>query len=329
MTAQLTGLEGSSQLITTPRGTFEAVVRLRRDETPDVMELVVETACGSPLPEWAPGAHVDLHTPFGIKQYSLCSEVANRAEWRLGIRRSDSDSGRWIQETCRPGHKLTMGLPRNNFSLASHKEYVFIAGGIGVTPLLPMLHQAVKQQQNWKLFFSAPGQKAFAFRHLLPDSPSRIVLWDSTRQGRLDFEEIIANLDADGAVYACGPQPMTDSLLHAAKRHSRETSVFFERFGAQPQAPAGPETDFSIELARTGTKVRVAAGQTALEAITSTGTFIPSSCRTGICGSCEVAVLSGDIDHRDSMLDDSERAANDCFFPCVSRAKSGDLVVDL
>lgn len=290
------------------------------------IDLVADGAAG--LPAWSPGDHIDVLTSVGLRQYSLCGPL-QAAHWRIGVRRAAGHRGvsDWLHRNAEVGLELNVGAPRSTFALRRAREYVFVAGGIGITPLLPMIEKAERDGVPWRLLYTA--RACHAFRSQLP-TDERVRLWSSDADGRLDVGAELDVIDPSAAVYCCGPPALTDMVVAHTRQRGLADRVFIERFVAAEPALLSENREFEIELADTGTILSVPAHRTALDVLNEAGVFVPSSCRAGICGSCEVAVVAGDVEHRDSVLSEAERTESTestSFFPCVSRARGLRIVV--
>ena len=288
------------------------------------------------LPAFTAGAHVDVHLPNGVlRSYSLLNSQDERQRYVIGVNKdAQSRSGsRYMHETLRAGDTLTIGCPRNNFPLdESAPLSVFIAGGIGITPLRSMIRRMQSLGKPWRLHYAARTRQSAAFvdaLQALRDEPNAEVHFSFDREpgGRmLDIPGIVAGLPADAHVYCCGPLPMLDAFEAAAKALP-PGQVHVEYFAARESAAT--EGGFTVELARTGRSVFVEAGHTILDCLEEIGIEPPYSCREGICGTCEVRVLDGIPDHRDLVLSAGEKAENTRMMICCSGAKSSKLVLDL
>ncbi|MFF2300510.1 PDR/VanB family oxidoreductase [Arthrobacter sp. NPDC058127] len=312
--------------------TIRVRVIATRREAESVTSFELASPDGSLLPSWQPGAHIDVHLPSGtVRQYSLCGDPGDATSYRIAVLELPQGRGGSVEahRELRPGHVLKIGVPRENFSLAPAQRYVFVAGGIGITPLLPMIREVQRSGKQWTLFYGARSVDHFAFVDELQslDEPSVRLLSQDTG-GHPDLAAIVDGA-AGAAVYTCGPAGLMDALSEQMERAGRVSELHLERFA--PAAPAAVATDggFDVELSRSGIVVGVGGGESVLEAVRAAGVEHPSSCEMGICGTCEVKVLSGHIDHRDELLTDAERAAGNCMMMCVSRAKSPRLVLDL
>jgi ferredoxin-NADP reductase len=285
------------------------------------------------LPAWAPGAHVDLYLPGGIiRQYSLNGTSADRLTWRVSVLLDPASRGgsRAVHENLRAGATVDVVGPRNNFPLVGCAEYLFIAGGIGITPILPMLAQASASGARWSLLYGGRSRSGMAFLPELARHGERVQVRPQDECGLLDLESFLGAPREGTAVYCCGPEPLLAAVERVCATWPRGT-LHTERFAAGPQAPADPgvEQPFEVELRRTGRTITVPAGKAILEALEDNGIEPPNACREGICGTCETKVLEGIPDHRDSLLSPEERAANDTMMICVGRALCPRLVLDL
>ncbi|MCG2622490.1 PDR/VanB family oxidoreductase [Arthrobacter sp. I2-34] len=296
-----------------------------------VLALRLEHPQGDALPGWQPGAHVDVLLPNGLlRQYSLCSRPED-SFWRLGVLREPAGRGgsAWIHDELRPGTKLQVRGPRNNFALEPAGRYLFIAGGIGITPILPMVRQAEAAGADWTLLYLGRSRTSMAFRDELVGYGDRVRFHADDESGIFPLQPLLAGLDPAAQVYACGPAPLLNALDTLTADWSGR--YHFERFTAAPEAagaPAKEDTEFVVETAD-GTEITVPADTTILQALMDAGVPVLNSCREGICGTCETPVISGEIDHRDALLSDEERAAGDTMMICVSRCRGRRLVLDI
>lgn len=280
------------------------------------------------LPGWTPGAHVDLHLPSGAsRQYSLCG--APGPEWRVAVLRRDAGRGGSLEvHGLRPGDIVRASRPRNLFPLEPARRYLFVAGGIGVTPILAMAREAEARGVDWRVVYLGHAAERMAFaRELAALDPFRVALIETGARGRPDLDALLR--EADGAqIYACGPDALLAGLETAAREAGRERDLHTERF--EPVSTLRPEDGgILLTLARSGRQVVVPADQTLLDAMRAAGVEVASSCEQGFCGTCECRVLAGEPDHRDTLLSDEERARGEVMMPCVSRALSDALTLDL
>lgn len=307
---------------------FRVRVQTRRDEAEGVFGLELAAADGTPLPVWSPGAHIDIGVgPYGVRQYSLCGDPADARRWRVAILREPAGRGgsEHLFRTALPGSELRVSVPRNNFELVGRSSYVFVAGGIGITPLLPMVAAAAAAGAQWTLYYGARSRAHLAFTAELAHHGGRAVLVPQDEDGLLPIERIIGEAGA-AAVYCCGPEPLLTAVENAGLASG--VSVHLERFA--PKVVAHEENQpFEVQLAQSGNSFRVGAEQSIADVLEAAGVPIVTSCREGTCGSCETPVLSGDLEHRDSVLTEAERERGDTMMLCVSRACSEVLVLDL
>jgi ferredoxin-NADP reductase len=297
----------------------------------DVVTLTLAHPRGQRLPDWTPGAHIDLVLPDGsIRQFSLCGDRWDAHSYRVGVLRETAGRGgsAYVHDTLRAGDQVGVGGPRNHFPLVPSARYLFIAGGIGITPLLPMVHQAQLLGAEWDLVYGGRRRASMAFLDELAGYGEHVHVVPQDECGLIDLPAWLGDVPADVRVYCCGPEPLleaVESACAALPAHTLRT----ERFVAREQGAPVRSEPFEVELARTGASVTVTPDLSVLEAVRAVGVDVLSSCRQGTCGTCETGVLAGTPDHRDSILDDDARAAGDCMFLCVSRATSDRLVLDL
>ncbi len=313
---------------------LETAVRVagKRHVADGVVALTLRPTDGRPLPAWAPGAHVDLLLGGGVpnRQYSLCGDPADRGAYRLGILR-DADGGggsRHVHDHLAEGDVVRVRGPRNNFALAPSPRYLFVAGGIGITPILPMVAAAEAAGTDWRLVYGGRQRASMAFLPELAAHGDRVSVRPQDETGLLDLPALLGTPQPDTLVYCCGPEP----LLAAVEQHCAgwpEGALHLERFAARPLSPPVRAEAFDVELARSGLTLTVPPQRSVLEVVEAAGVGVLSSCTEGTCGTCETAVLAGRPYHRDSVLTPAERAAGDCMLICVSRSCGDRLVLDL
>ncbi|MEW2357098.1 PDR/VanB family oxidoreductase [Spirillospora sp. NPDC029432] len=294
-----------------------------------VVALTLARPDGGRLPDWTPGAHVDLVLPGGLtRQYSLCGDRWDARSYRVGVLREPAGRGgsAFVHDELREGDLVGIGGPRNNFRLVPAERYLFIAGGIGITPLLPMIVQAELLGIGWRLLYGGRTRASMAFLDELAPYGDKVAVVPQDEHGLLDLAAWLPD-PAGTKVYCCGP----GALLDAVERRCAGWPpglLRTERFVAAARRSA-VDGAFEVELRRSGRTLTVGPRQSLLQALGEAGVPVLSSCRQGLCGTCETTVLDGVPDHRDSLLDDAERAAGDCMFVCVSRAAGDRLVLDL
>lgn len=309
----------------------ETVVVAKDVVADGVVALVLEDPQGRLLPPWEPGAHVDLLLDGApTRQYSLCGDPRDRASYRLGVLRDPAGRGGsvHVHDRLAVGDTVRVRGPRNHFPLAPAPAHLFIAGGIGITPILPMLAAAERAGTPWRLVYGGRHRASMAFLEELSAYGDRVSVQPQDEVGLLDLDALLGEPVPGTAVHCCGPEP----LLAAVEQRCAgwpPGSLHVERFAPRPQTDPVPAEAFEVELAKTGLVLTVPPDRSILEVVEQAGVGVLSSCSEGTCGTCETAVLDGTPDHRDSVLDESERAAGDCLMICVSRSCSPRLVLDL
>lgn len=295
----------------------------------DVVELTLTASDGRALPPWTPGAHVDLLLgPDLVRQYSLCSSPAESTSYRVAVLRTpDSRGGSVAVHALAEGATITIRGPRNNFPLISSQRYVFIAGGIGITPLLPMIEEAEAAGADWHLWYGGRTRASMAYLPELEAHGDRVTFVPQDEAGLLDLATILGEPDPRTLVYCCGPEP----LLGAVEKQCADWphgALHLERFAAKEITREGADESFELVLQRSGLTLTVAPDTTVFQTMRDAGVSVLGSCLEGICGTCETGVLEGEVDHRDSVLDADEQAEMDCMMVCVSRCRGDRLVLD-
>lgn len=300
-----------------------------------VISITLTHPLGEALPAWTPGSHVDVHVTGEdgaelVRQYSLCSDPANRSIYRLGILREPASRGgsSYLHETLQVGQQLAVSAPRNNFELREAPRYIFIAGGIGITPIIPLLEQAERNGAEWTLHYGGRTRTAMAFADEFDRYGDRISLVPQDVQGLIDLPGILATPDPETLVYCCGPGPLMDAT-EALTSAWPASALHMERFVNEVDANQSGDQPFEVELSLLGRTITVEPGVSILEAVNAVGANVPHSCQEGTCGTCETIVLEGEPDHRDAVLSDEERDENEVMMVCVSRCKGPCLVLEL
>ncbi|MGW4337516.1 PDR/VanB family oxidoreductase [Rhodococcus koreensis] len=295
-----------------------------------VVQLTLTDPRGDRVPEWSPGAHIDLVLPGDvIRQYSLCGDPADTSELVVAVLREPHSRGgsAFIHDKLSQGDVVSVRGPRNAFPMTGSDRYLFIAGGIGITPIIPMVARAAENDADWRLLHGGRTRGSMAFSaDLAARHPGRVEIRPQNESGLLDLAGLFAEPDEFTAIYCCGPEP----LITAVEKHAElwpASTLHVERFAGRSWA--GQDRSFELRLARSGRTVSVPAAMSAVDALAGAGIEVPTSCREGVCGTCETVVLEGAPEHRDALLTEEERAEAEVFFPCVSRAKGPCLTVDL
>jgi ferredoxin-NADP reductase len=305
----------------------ELVVDRRESAADGVLALTLRHPLGEPLPAWEPGAHIDVVLgPDLERQYSLCGDPADRDAWRIAVLREPDGRGgsAYVHGQLGQGDKVRVRGPRNHFALRPAPRYRFVAGGIGITPILPMLAAAEAAGAEWTLLYGGRSRGSMAFTEELAAYGGRVTVAPQDETGLLDLGPVLDGLPEGTLVYCCGPGP----LLDAVEARCPSGALNVERF--QPKAQqAGEDGEFEVVLAQSGRTVTVAAGVSVLDAVRACGVEVLFSCTEGTCGTCETDVLEGTPDHRDSVLTPEEREAGETMMICVSRCRGNKLVLDL
>ncbi|WP_441952813.1 PDR/VanB family oxidoreductase [Nocardia sp. 2TAF39] len=311
------------------------VVTERRIEAhdQDVVSLRLAAPGRRMLPPWRPGAHLDLELPSGrLRQYSLCGDPADTRSYRIAVRRVPEGGGGSVEvhDALRVGSSIVMRGPRNAFPFvvpghgSPATRLHFVAGGIGVTPILPMARLAHRLGIEWSMVYTGRSRDTIPFLDEIAGFGDHVVVRTDDEHGIPDAAALLPGIGSDTAVYCCGPVPMLAAIAHAV-RDIPYLELHSERFSPPAIVHGKP---FEIEFASTGMVVEVAADRSALDTILSVRPDRPYSCRQGFCRTCKVRVLAGEPDHRDSVLTDAEREAGEMLV-CVSRSDGGRLVLDL
>jgi ferredoxin-NADP reductase len=298
----------------------------------DVVALTLVDPDGDTLPPWTPGAHVDLLLgPDLVRQYSLCGSPSDSRTIRVAVLKApDSRGGSvFVHDRLTQGATVRVRGPRNHFPLVGSARYLFIAGGIGITPLLPMMAEATAVGAEWRLLYGGRSRASMGFVDELAQYGDRVTLVPQDELGMIDLDAALGTPQPGTLVYCCGPEPLLDAVEQrcASWPHG---SLHLERFAAKKvEGNAEADRPFELRLARSGLTLTVPADKTTLEVVQEAGISVLASCEEGICGTCEQIVVEGEVDHRDSILDDDERAANESMMICVSRCLSERLTLDL
>ncbi|HVZ45944.1 MAG TPA: PDR/VanB family oxidoreductase [Ramlibacter sp.] len=303
-----------------------------REAAIDILAFDLAPLDGRPLPAFPPGAHVDVHTPSGlVRQYSLCGDPAAAAgTWRIAVKKESQGRGGSLSmhEAVRAGTMLGVTGPRNHFPLAADaSEHLLIAGGVGITPMHAMAQALAARGAAWKLHYCARSREHAAFLDELTLLGGSRVVPHFGLSPTLDVTGLLRARAVGTHVYCCGPQGLMKAV-EAAASHWNPAHVHFEWFVAA-ETDGSRNVPFEVELARRRMTLAVPEDKSILRVLCEHGVHVESACEQGICGTCETAVLQGDVEHRDKLLSREERAANRSMMVCVSRAKSPKIVLDL
>jgi vanillate monooxygenase ferredoxin subunit len=316
---------------------LNVVVARRRDEAPGIASFELASENGQPLPAFDAGSHVDVHLPNGlVRQYSLCNDPRETHRYLIAVLRDEAGRGgsKAVHDLVREGDRLQISAPRNDFALADDAaHHLLLAGGIGITPILCMAERLAASGASFGMHYCTRSKERTAFIERLAQAgfAKSVQLHHDDHPGGSTFDIVQALSEApEGThLYVCGPRGFMDFVLDTARaRGWPENRLHYEFFGAvaNPTAVGG---SFQVRIASSGATIEVAPECTVVQALAAHGIEVITSCEQGVCGTCLTRVLSGEPDHLDSYLTDEERAANDQFLPCCSRAKSPLLVLDL
>ncbi|WP_090601258.1 PDR/VanB family oxidoreductase [Mycobacterium lentiflavum] len=307
------------------RRTRAAVVTKRQLVAPDVVVLTLAAPDGGLLPSWTPGGHIDVVLPSGRRrQYSLCGPPGRRTDYRIAVRRIAGGGGGSIEmhDAFDVGARCEFEGPRNAFYLGSAEhDVLFVIGGIGVTPILPMIQVAQQRGINWRAIYAGRSREYMPFLdEVVAVAPDRVTIWADDEHGRCAaVDDLLVGAGPATAVYVCGPTGMLDAVRFARNEHA-DAPLHYERFSPPPVVDGDP---FELELARSKRLLDVPANRSALEVMRDLEPTTPYSCQQGFCGTCKVKVLAGQVDHRGRTA-----VGDDEMLVCVSRAKAGRLVID-
>jgi ferredoxin-NADP reductase len=316
--------------------TIRMRVHATRWESAVVNSVELRAEDGTALPTYFAGAHIDLHLPIGqIRSYSLCGDPDDHSRYLVAVNRDPHSRGgsQWIHDHLRVGHVLEVSAPRNHFPLVEDAENtVFIAGGIGITPLLAMARTLNARRRPWELHLAVRTRDQTAFTEeltgLASDGHGSLHIHVDAESGGavLDIAGLLQRTANNTHLYCCGPTPMIEAFLKAAADRPAE-HVHVEYFSASQEVSV--DGGFEVELVQSGVELQIPPGQSILDAVLSAGVYVDYSCKEGICGSCEVRIVEGVADHRDSVLSKKERDAQKSMMICCSGSKLPRLVLDI
>jgi ferredoxin-NADP reductase len=317
-----------------PRRDLELAVIRTELVAKGILRVTLASRDGAELPAWSPGAHIDLRFESrGVKyvrQYSLCGRPAERRQWQVAVLLVPDGRGgsAHIHETLTEGDTVCVTGSRNDFPLVPAQHYLFIAGGIGITPLLPMIAEVTASGGDWRLVYCGRSADSMAFiEDVSALGAGRVLIQESSTHGRADLATLIAQAASGTVLYCCGPESMLRAVDQNCASWPRDR-VHVERFSRREDAGGCTAAVFEVEFARSGVAVTVPADRSILAMAEELGVDIDSSCQDGVCGTCETKVISGTPDHRDEVLSQEERAAGQTMMVCVSRSCSARLVLD-
>ena len=306
---------------------FDAIVAKRRIEADRVVSLELREAAGGSLPPWAPGAHIDVLLPDGsARQFSLCGSSG----WKIAVLYEPDGRGgsKWLHEQVREQDLIQVRGPRNHFELVKAQRYIFVAGGIGITPIAAMVRDLSQRGDvDWRLVYGGRSRSSMAFLDELTGLGDQVAALPADECGLIDVAQALGTPRFGTAVFCCGPEPLL-KVMERACRSWPPGTLHVERFAAR-QVDTSGDQPFEVVAQRSGCTVEVGAHTSILAALKARGVSVPSSCGEGVCGTCETTVLDGEVDHRDAILTEDEREESTVMMICCSRARGDRLVLDV
>ncbi len=306
---------------------------MRNDKIADGIHILeFRDAGGQPLPKFSAGAHIAIQAPNGLlRKYSLCNDPAERDRYLVAIKREANGRGGSCNliDNTKAGDELMVAPPVNDFGLPPRaQDFLFIAGGIGVTPMMAMIREVLAQKKRFRLYYCSRSPETTAFRDELaaPEFAGNVTIhYDQGDPARsLDLRPILAERKNREHLYCCGPRPLMEAVREMTD-HWSSTAVHFEAF-SEAETHKADDKPFKVKLARSGEVIEVPTSKTILEVLRDHGLEVPSSCETGTCGTCRTKMLGGVADHRDLVLAEHEKV--DTIMICVSRARSDEITID-
>lgn len=325
--------ESSASTIQAGPESVQSLTVVRKEAvTSDVVVLDLVDPSGAPLPPWEPGAHIDLVLDDDtVRQYSLCSDPADRSVYTVAVLREGDGRGGSIRihDELSQGDVVEVRGPRNNFPLEPAESYVFVAGGIGVTPMLPMILAAERGGTPWELVYGGRTRESMSYvDHLVGEYGDRVSIRPQDEHGLLDLAGLLGTPRAGAAVYCCGPEPLLQAIEGVCEVWP-SGSLHVERFSPKELDEPAMSGSFEIELTMSDVVLTVPPDKSIVAVMEENNIPIVVSCQEGTCGSCETVVLGGIPEHRDSILSPAEQAANETMLVCVSRALTPRLTLEI
>ena len=320
----------------TAQETLQVRVVKKRAEAEGIASFELARVDGAALPPFSAGSHIDVHLPGGMtRQYSLCNASHESHRYRIAVLRDPASRGgsEAMHTQVNEGDVITISTPRNHFVLHPAERTLLLAGGIGVTPLLCMADRLARTGAQFTLHYCTRSAERTAFVDEInasPMAPHVHFHFDAgAPEQKLNLPAVLAQPGPDARLYVCGPAGFIDYVVNTAKGLGwAQDHIHLEYFGAPAQDTSGDQ-GFEVRIASTGKVYPIAPDVSVVEALRKEGIDILTSCEQGVCGTCLTRVLEGEVDHRDMYLTDEEKAANEQFMPCCSRARSKLLVLDL
>lgn len=301
------------------------VVQTVTRQADDVLGIRLIPVGGGRTAWWDAGSHITLHLANGMeRQYSLCGDSTDRTGYDIAVLDTHGPEGgsTWIHNNVRAGTVITVSGPRNHFPLVPARTYLFIAGGIGITPIRAMI-ESLPAKRDWHLLYLGKNKDGMAFAdEVSAEYGKRVTIHESSTAGRFNLAGLLESTNAD--VYCCGPE----TLMSEVEQRVDRTRAHVERFNPVLREIEGGAKPFVVRLASTGRKVNVAADVSIAAALTKAGVPIDTSCGKGVCGTCEIRIIDGKPIHLDSVMPDADKDKLGVMYPCVSRAEGAEITLD-
>lgn len=315
---------------------LEVKVLRKKQEADGIASFELARLDGRPLPPFSAGSHIDVQVPGGLtRQYSLCNDAQESHLYRIAVLRDAASRGgsAAMHDRLNEGDVLAISEPRNHFPLVHAVRTILFAGGIGITPLLCMAQRLAATGSQFELHYCTRSREKTAFIDEIAASAfaSRVHYHfdDGPAEQKLQLAQMFAQPEAQTHLYICGPAGFIQHVIDWAKGYGWPAAqIHVEYFSAAPQDTRA-DSAFEVKIASSGRTIAVPADKTVVQALAAQGIEVLTSCEQGVCGTCITRVLEGECDHRDMYFTDEEKAKNDQFTPCCSRAKSPVLVLDL
>lgn len=316
---------------------MQVIVRSRRIEAEGICSFELVHPEGQALPAFTAGAHIDVHVAPGlVRQYSLCNHPATVDHYRIAVLREPASRGGSVgmHEQVQLGQALTISAPRNHFGLAPGARHsLLLAGGIGITPIWAMAQALHSAGESFGLHYCGRAAARMAFVPDMAQAPFagqvQVHADDGPADQCFDADAVLAHPEAGTHLYVCGPPGFMNHVLDTARRQGWPEAQLHREFFAGTATALASDGSFGVRLDRSGQTFQIPAGKSVIEVLVAEGIDVPYSCESGVCGTCLTRVLEGVPEHRDTFLTEAERAANDQFTPCCSRACTPLLVLDL
>lgn len=318
---------------TTTPDPFAVEIKAKTRITDVIVQLTLVRVDGRDFPEWSPGSHIDLQLgPEMTRQYSLCGEQADRRSWQICVLHQPDGRGgsARVHRDLQEGDTLAVRGPRNNFELVPAERYLFIGGGIGITPLLSMIETVASVGAQWSLVYGGRSAQNMAFAEVLKSTyGDRVHLIPQDTDGLIDLPTVLSTADPSTAVYACGPESLLSAVETFASTADNISRVHVEHFAPRSLVDSPARDSFEVEFVQSGVSATIGPDASILDAAHAAGIMVPYSCSEGTCGTCETNIISGEADHRDAVLSVEEREKNSTLMICVSRAACPKLRLDI